>query len=239
MTFQTARTAPQPPSSPPTAPPRVEISIAGLDPGFVPYDEGLRLQREAARRARARDPERPSEARGTVLLLEHEPVYTAGRRATPDEYPTDGSPVVAVDRGGRVTWHGPGQLVGYPVVVLRPGVGVVDFVRRLEGVLIDVSSEFGVCGYRVEGRTGVWARGASGDEKYAQIGLHAKDRLMTHGFALNCSNSLEPFARFVPCGIADAGVASLSTLAGTAVTPSDVVPVLLPRLLAALEEVVA
>lgn len=216
----------------------VEIVVAGLAPHFVPYGVGLELQSRAAQRVSA------GEDRGTALLLEHEAVYTAGRRSSPDEYPDDGSPVIPVDRGGRVTWHGPGQLVGYPVVRLREGVGVVDFVRELEQLLIDASAEFGVRGYRIEGRSGVWAdevddRGASAPVKFAQIGLHAKGGLVTHGFALNCSNSLEPFSHFVPCGITDAGVASLTTLTRREIAPADVLPILEPRLAELLEEVSA
>ncbi|WP_449278692.1 lipoyl(octanoyl) transferase LipB [Leucobacter sp. GX24907] len=211
----------------------VDIVVAGVAPDLVPYPRGLELQRQAADRVTF------GENRGTALLLEHEAVYTAGRRSSPDEYPDDGSPVVPVDRGGRVTWHGPGQLVGYPVIRLREQVGVVDFVRDLEQLLIDVSAEFGVAGYRIAGRSGVWAHGATGEEKFAQIGLHAKGGLVTHGFALNCSNSLEPFSNFVPCGITDAGVASLSTLAGEEIRPADVLANLRPRLAELLEEVAA
>ncbi|MBK0419312.1 lipoyl(octanoyl) transferase LipB [Leucobacter sp. CSA1] len=242
-----------------TGPPPVDV---GLVPGLVPYARGLALQREAAERVER------GEDRGTVLLLEHEAVYTAGRRSLPEEYPDDGSPVIPVDRGGKVTWHGPGQLVGYPVVRLREGHGVVDFVRDLEEVLIEVAADFGVRGMRIPGRSGVWAEAprsgsttatastvaaagaaaipgastvaASGvPVKFAQIGLHAREGLITHGFALNCSNALEPFASFVPCGITDAGVASLSSLAGATIAPADVIPHLVPRLSAKIEEVAA
>lgn len=218
---------------PPVPKGTVEIVIAGFAPDLVPYPAGLDLQRRAA--ARVAD----GEDRGTALLLEHEAVYTAGRRSTPDEYPTDGSPVIPVDRGGKVTWHGPGQLVGYPVIRLREEIGVVDFVRDLEQLLIDVSAEFGVRGYRIPGRSGAWADENGSAVKFAQIGLHAKGGLVTHGFALNCSNSLAPFERFVPCGITDAGVASLTTLTATEIAPADVLPILEPRLAELLEEVAA
>ena len=211
----------------------VAVDVAGLDPHFVPYADGLQLQLAAADRVVA------GEDDGTLILLEHEHVYTAGRRARPEEYPTDGTPVVPVDRGGLVTWHGPGQLVGYPIIKLSPNRGVVDVVRALEQVIIDVSAAFGVTGYRVAGRTGVWAQAGAAEAKYAQIGLRARAHVITHGFALNCSNSLEPFGGFVPCGITDAGAATLSTLAGTEITPADVVPVITPRLVAALEELTA
>ena len=211
----------------------VVVDVVGLSPDPVPYARGLELQRAAAARVVA------GEDRGTVLLLEHESVYTAGRRSRRSEYPTDGTPVVPVDRGGKVTWHGPGQLVGYPVVRLRNRLGVVDFVRVLEDVLIETVAALGVEGVRIPERSGVWSRGVDGSppEKLAQIGLHAADGIVTHGFALNCSNSLAPFAGFVPCGLTDAGVATLSTLAGRTITPAEVIPVLTPCLLRAIEEV--
>lgn len=211
----------------------VTVDVAGLAPDLVPYTEGLELQRLAAERIAA------GEDDGTLILLEHEAVYTAGRRSSPDEYPTDGSPVIPVDRGGKVTWHGPGQLVGYPVVKLGERHGVVDVVRALEQVIIDVSAELGVTGYRVEGRSGVWAKDGFAESKYAQIGLRARGPVITHGFALNCNNSLAPFGGFVPCGISDAGVASLSSLAGRDISPADVLPLITPRLTDAIEELVS
>ncbi|MBL3698456.1 lipoyl(octanoyl) transferase LipB [Leucobacter luti] len=217
--------------APPATP---HFVTAGFAPHTVPYRDGLALQRDAAERVRTRAD------RGTVFLLEHEAVYTAGRRATPDEYPRDGTPVVDVDRGGRVTWHGPGQLVAYPVIKLAPGVGVVDLVRGLEQVIIDAAAELGANGFRVAGRSGVWADdGGPAPAKFAQIGLHASDGIITHGLALNCSNDLTPFSGFVPCGITDAGVTSVSALAGRRVTPADAAPVLQERLAAALTEFAA
>ncbi len=191
----------------------------GFHPDCVPYERGLELQAEAVDRIEQ------GLDRGTVLLLEHPPVYTAGRRAEPDEYPSDGSPVVAVDRGGRVTWHGPGQLVCYPVVRLRSGAGVVDFVRALETAIIDTVAAFGVSGTRVEGRSGVWVPHPDRPPtKLAQIGLHARAGIITHGIAINCCNDLEPFSQIVPCGIPDAGVTTLSALAGRRVPPEIVAP---------------
>lgn len=211
--------------------PAVErVAFVPLTPGLTAYDEGLRLQREAAERVAA------GEDRGTVLMLEHEAVYTAGKRSRPDEYPQDGTPVIPVDRGGKVTWHGPGQLVVYPVIRLRERLGVVDFVRELESALIDVSAAFGVIGFRVDGRSGVWAdAGALTPSKFAQIGLHTRDGIVTHGIALNCSNDLAPFANFVPCGITDAGVTTLSLLAGREIAPAEVLPVLAERFAALVE----
>ncbi|WP_449283642.1 lipoyl(octanoyl) transferase LipB [Leucobacter sp.] len=209
----------------------VPFITAGLAPDLVPYPRGLELQHAAAQRIR------DGADRGTVLLLEHTPVYTAGRRALPEEYPQDGTPVVPVDRGGKVTWHGPGQLVVYPVIRLRERLRVVDFVRLLERVVIETAAEFGIAGFRIPGRAGVWAEtGAPAPSKFAQIGIHTSGGIVTHGLAVNCSNDLSPFANFVPCGITDAGVATLSGLAGCTVSPADIAPVLEARLAAALEE---
>lgn len=197
----------------------MSISFVSLLPGLTSYERGLELQREASDRVEAEIDD------GTVFMLEHDAVYTAGRRSTPDEYPTDGTPVVPVDRGGKVTWHGPGQLVVYPIVRLKNRLGVVDFVRRLESTLIDIAADFGVKAFLVEGRTGLWAEtGAVMPSKFAQIGLRARRGLVTHGIALNCNNDLAPFSSFVPCGITDAGVTTLSKLTGNTITPQDVLP---------------
>ena len=210
----------------------MSVAFAELLSGLTPYEEGLRLQQQAATRLESHIDN------GTVFMLEHEPVYTAGRRSDPAEYPTDGTPVVPVDRGGKVTWHGPGQLVVYPIVRLRNRLGVVDFVRDLESTLISVAADFGVTGFRVEGRTGLWAdTGGLTPSKFAQIGLRARQGLVTHGIALNCNNDVAPFTSFVPCGITDAGVTTLSALAGRTITPQDVLPSVKERFRTLLEEV--
>jgi lipoyl(octanoyl) transferase len=165
----------------------------------------------------------------TVLLLEHSPVYTAGKRTEPHERPTDGTPVIEVDRGGKITFHGPGQLVGYPIVRLPDHVLVVDYVRRLEEALIGVCRELGVTTARVPGRSGVWLRAdpASGrpERKIAAIGIRVSRGVTMHGFALNCDVDLAWYDRFVPCGIADAGVTTLSEELGRDVTVDEVLPV--------------
>ena len=148
---------------------------------------------------------------GHVIYVEHEPVYTAGRRTKPSDHPKDGTPVVAVDRGGEITYHGPGQLVGYPIVRLRDGVGVVDYVRVLEDAVIALLHNYGLnCG-RVTGRTGVWlgAGGQRPERKICAIGVRVAKRTTMHGFALNVLSSAERFGNIVPCGISDAGVTSL------------------------------
>ena len=178
----------------------------------------------------------------TVLLLEHEPVFTAGKRTEPHERPLldPGAPVIDVDRGGKITWHGPGQIVGYPIVRLPDPVDVVAFVRRVEQVLIDVCTDFGVTAGRVEvkGRSGVWipADGRGPDRKLGAIGLRVAQGVSMHGFALNCDCDLAWFDRIVPCGIADASVTSLSAELGRPVGVEEVLPVVerhLPGLLAA------
>ncbi len=149
---------------------------------------------------------------GHVILLEHEPVYTAGRATRPEERPFDGTPVVDVDRGGKITWHGPGQLTGYPILPLPAGVGVVDPIRRFEDAIIDLLSSYGLEGQRVTGRTGVWlpASRSRQERKICAIGVRVARRTTLHGFALNVLPNQEAFGNIVPCGISDAGVTSLA-----------------------------
>ncbi len=195
----------------------LDIVTVGLSPDPVPYPDGWALQRRIHADVVAGD--RPD----TLLLLEHESVYTAGRRTEPAERPVDGTPVIDVDRGGKITWHGPGQLVGYPIMRLFEPVDVVAHVRRLERLLLTVLSARGVHGHQVDGRSGVWVRGARGDDKVAAIGVRVEKGVTMHGFALNCDNSLSAFGRIIPCGIADAGVTSISEQLGTRVSPRDVI----------------
>lgn len=168
----------------------------------------------------------------TVLLLEHQSVYTAGRRTEDFERPFDGTPVVDVDRGGKITWHGPGQLVGYPIVRLPDPIDVIAHVRRIETMLIDVCAEFGVVTSQVKGRSGVWVtsddRGP--DRKIAAIGIRVTQGVTMHGFALNCDNDLAWFDRIVPCGIRDAEVTTLSQEAGRSISVAEVLPVVSARL---------
>jgi lipoyl(octanoyl) transferase len=206
----------------------LDFVVAGLSANSVPYSEGLSLQR-AVHQAVVSG-QRPD----TVILLEHDPVYTAGKRTSPDERPTDGTPVVDVDRGGKITWHGPGQLVGYPILRLSEPIDVVGYVRRLEGILIDVLAEFGIEGSRVDGRSGVWIVGDGRDEKIAAIGIRVEGGVTMHGFALNCSNSLEPYGRIVACGIRDAGVTTMSRVLGRTVEPSELIEPVQRRLTAEL-----
>jgi lipoyl(octanoyl) transferase len=150
----------------------------------------------------------------TVLLLEHTSVFTAGKRTEDYERPNDGTPVIDVDRGGKITWHGPGQLVGYPIMRLPEPIDVVGYVRWLEQVLIETLSEFGVTGQRVQGRSGVWVDVNGDFEKVAAIGIRVAEKTTMHGFALNCNNSLQPYDTIVACGIADAKTTTLQKLTG-------------------------
>lgn len=195
----------------------LDIQIAGLDPEFVPYLDGWDLQRRIhADVVSGAGPD-------TLILLEHEAVYTAGKRTEPQERPQDGTPVVDVDRGGKITWHGPGQLVGYPIVRLPEPMDVVAHVRRLERLLIDVLRPLGVDGYQVEGRSGVWVRRPLSEDKVAAIGVRVQQGVTMHGFAINCDNTLAGFRGIIPCGITDAGVTTVSEVVGRDVSPGDIV----------------
>lgn len=196
-----------------------EFIRAGLNPNFVSYEAGLAMQREL--HARVSSGEQPN----TCFLLEHESVFTAGKRTEDDERPNEsrpniGIPVYETDRGGKITWHGPGQLVGYPIMQLPRPIDVVGYVRWLEGVLIQVCADFGLETQRVEGRSGVWHETSEGFLKIAAIGIRVADHTTMHGFALNCNNSLEPYEAIVACGIRDASVSTISLLTGQEVTPA-------------------
>ena len=162
----------------------------------------------------------------TILLLEHASVYTAGKRTEISERPITGAPVVDVDRGGKITWHGPGQIVGYPIIRLADPIDVVAHVRRIEEMLMRVCREFSVETEQVEGRSGVWVTNPMPARKIAAIGIRVSQKVTMHGFALNCDNSLEAFNTIVPCGLVDATVTTISQELGREVTPSTVLPVL-------------
>ncbi|UZN01701.1 lipoyl(octanoyl) transferase LipB [Cellulomonas sp. S1-8] len=198
-----------------------------------PYEPTWELQREVHAAVAA------GEREDTLLLVEHEPVYTAGRRTARADRPVDGTPVVDVDRGGRITWHGPGQLVGYPIVRLAEPVDVVRYVRALEEALIRACADLGVTTERVEGRSGVWLpadpvdpahRAGRRARKVAAIGVRVARGTTMHGFALNCTASLDWYSRIVPCGIDDADVTTLSAEAGRDVTIAEATPLVVAHL---------
>ena len=199
----------------------VDIVVTGLSANSVPYLDALDRQRALHADVVA------GRAPDTVLLLEHPSVYTAGKRTEATERPLDGTPVIDVDRGGKITWHGPGQLVGYPIVRLPDPIDVVAYVRRLEGIIIAVLENLGIEAGRVEGRSGVWLRGT---DKIAAIGIRVAEGVTMHGFALNCSNSFEAYDQIIACGLVDAGVTSISRELGRTVTPEDVVPLISEQL---------
>ena len=185
--------------------------------GTVDYRVAWELQRELA-------DARVAGGSDALLLLEHPAVYTAGRRTSADELPTDGTPVIDTDRGGKITWHGPGQLVGYPIVTLAEPLDVVNYVRRIEESLIKVCTGLGLAVGRVDGRSGVWlpAGGGRPARKVAAIGVRVSRATTLHGFALNCDCDLSAFETIVPCGITDAGVTSISAELGRRVCVDDV-----------------
>ncbi len=204
-----------------------------VESGLVDYQQAWDHQREV--HTRRVDDEIPD----TVLLLEHPAVFTAGRRTAPADRPFDGTPVIDVDRGGKITWHGPGQLVGYPIIKLAEPIDVVAYVRRLETLLMDVCAALGLPGtIRVQGRSGVWvpADDRGPERKVAAVGVRVARGVTLHGFALNCDPDLSWYDRIVPCGIPDAGVTSLTAELGATITVADARPVV-RRHLAALRAV--
>jgi lipoyl(octanoyl) transferase len=204
----------------------LDFRYLGLGSEQTDYLEAWELQRRLHREVAAGT--RPD----TVIVLEHTPVYTAGKRTEPQERPLDGTPVIDVDRGGKITWHGPGQLVGYPIVKLPEPVGVVDYVRRLEEAMIDMFTELGIETGRVAGRSGVWlaADSTRPERKIAAIGVRVAAGTTMHGFAINVDPDLTWFDRIIPCGIADAGVTSIAAELGTAPGLPAVAHVLSPYL---------
>jgi lipoyl(octanoyl) transferase len=199
--------------------------------GLVEYESALALQRKIHGEVAS------GNHANTLLLLEHPSVYTAGKRTQTFEMPSDGTPVVQVDRGGRITWHGPGQLVGYPIVKLLKPTELVGFVRTLESALISVCAEVGVNAVRVDGRSGVWISDGKGDRKIAAIGIRVASGVTMHGFALNVSPDLSKFSQIVPCGIDDATVTSLAIELNRSVDIAEITPIVEKHLVEALGKV--
>src|SRR6187200_2678835 len=201
----------------------MQVIRLGFGPDYVDYQRAWDLQRDLHAKVVA------GEEPDTLLLLEHPPVYTAGKRTLAHERPFDGTPVIDVDRGGKITWHGPGQLVGYPIVALPDPIDVVAYVRRLEEALIEVCAGFGLRTGRVEGRSGVWVAadepgaGFRPERKVAAIGVRVARGVTMHGFALNCDPDMSAFGNMIPCGIPDAGVTSLSAELGHDITVAEAI----------------
>ncbi|MDO8731835.1 MAG: lipoyl(octanoyl) transferase LipB [Actinomycetota bacterium] len=204
----------------------MQVRHLGFGPNAVEYSATWELQRQI--HAAVVSGQTPD----TLLLLEHRSVYTAGRRTEAFERPIDSTPVVDVDRGGKITWHGPGQLVGYPILRLGSPVDVIAHVRRLERMLADVCREFGLDAQQVKGRSGVWItpRQGGSERKVAAIGIRVAEGVTMHGFALNCNCDLSAFDRIVPCGISDAEVTSLSNELGRNVSVEEIVPLVEERM---------
>lgn len=188
--------------------------------GVVDYLSAWEMQKQIAEEVLT------GKIENTLLLLQHPSVYTAGRRTLLSDRPLDNTPVIDVDRGGKITWHGVGQLVGYPIIKLKNSADVVGFVRELENVLIQVCGEFGITAQRYRERSGVWVRDEKSDRKIAAIGLRVAKGVSTHGFALNVNPDLSAYLKIIPCGIPDAKVTSLSAELGVQVTIEQVMPVL-------------
>ncbi|WP_256173888.1 MULTISPECIES: lipoyl(octanoyl) transferase LipB [Micrococcaceae] len=213
------------------------MSINVLEPGYgkdaVEYMKAWSLQQ------RIHDEVVSGNVQPTVIMLEHPPTYTAGRRTQDSDRPTDGTPVVDVDRGGLITWHGPGQLVAYPIVPLRDRAAIKSFVWALEEAIIKTVADFGITAQRVEQRAGVWVlKEGVQDEKIAAIGLHIDNGVSMHGLSLNVNNSLAPYDVIVPCGIQDSGVTTMALQAGRNIEVADVVESLSGHLLEELAPVV-
>jgi lipoyl(octanoyl) transferase len=187
--------------------------------GTVPFEEALVMQRELHRGVAA------GQKPNTLIIIEHPSVFTAGKRTEDHERPKDGTPVTDVDRGGKITWHGPGQLIGYPIVKLEKPHELVGFVRELESGLIKVCEYFGIDAVRVSGRSGVWICDSKGERKIAAIGIRVATGVTMHGFALNVCPDLAPFRQIIPCGIDDADVTSLEIELGNKITVDEVVPI--------------
>jgi lipoyl(octanoyl) transferase len=201
--------------------------------GLVPYEDALAGQRKI--HAEVADGTRTN----TLILLEHPHVYTAGRRTAIEERPVDGTPVIDVDRGGKITYHGPGQIVGYPIIKLKNRNDVVGYVREIESALIEVCREFGIDAEAYCERSGVWLRDERGDRKIAAIGIRVAKGVTMHGFALNVSPDLHAFERIIPCGFTDSGVTSMAAELGRSITIEEVTPVLEKHLFEALNRVSA
>ena len=214
-----------------TAQLRPEIAFAHSS--IIDYEKAWQIQRNL--HSEIAQGSRPN----TLMLLEHPSVFTAGRRTLENERPKDGTPVIDVDRGGKITWHGPGQLIGYPIVRLAKPTELVGFVREIEAGLIAVCEELGIKAQCVAGRSGVWIRGVDGDRKIAAIGIRVAQGVTMHGFALNVDPDLNNFSNIIPCGIADADVTSIAKELGRPISIEEVMPLVERHIFESLRKVSA
>ena len=212
---------------------KTSASMALKSLGLVPYEDALMGQRKI--HAEVADGTRTN----TVILLEHPPVYTAGRRTTIEERPLDGTPVIDVDRGGKITYHGPGQIVGYPIIKLKNRNDVVGYVREIESALIEVCKEFGINGEAYCERSGVWLRDERGDRKIAAIGIRVAKGVTMHGFALNVNPDLTAYEKIIPCGYSDTGVTSMAKELDRDISIEEVAPLVQAKILTALTKVIS
>ena len=217
----------------PVVTPPSQSAIALTRHGVIDYEKAWQVQRNIHTDVVAGT--RPN----TLLLLEHPSVYTAGRRTLDSEKPQDGTPVINVDRGGKITWHGPGQIVGYPIVKLANPHELVGFVREIEAGLINVCADLGINATCVSGRSGVWIRDDKGDRKIAAIGIRVTQGVTMHGFALNINPDLSNFTRIIPCGIADAEVTSIEKELARPVSIDEVMPLVERHIFESLKKVSA
>ena len=215
----------------PVVTPPSQSAIALTRHGLIDYEKAWQVQRTI--HLEVAEGTRPN----TLLLLEHPSVYTAGRRTLDSEKPQDGTPVIEVDRGGKITWHGEGQIVGYPIIKLRNRNDVVGFVREVEGALIEACAELGVATERYCERSGVWIRDEKGDRKIAAIGIRVAKGVTMHGFAININPDMTAYDRISPCGFTDTGVTSLSRELGKDISVSEVLPIIERHVLIALDRI--
>ncbi|MCO8190043.1 MAG: lipoyl(octanoyl) transferase LipB [Tropheryma whipplei] len=208
------------------------IECIRLAPEYLPFEEGWRMQQELHKKITESQTNKSRQA--SMIFCEHEPVYTAGARTRSWEMPQN-EKVIRVGRGGKITWHGPGQLVGYPILSLGATPDVLRYVRQIEEGLINALQSVGINGFRIAGRSGVWVRNGVSDEKVAAIGVRVQKNVTLHGFALNCSNDLAPFEKIVPCGISDAGVTTISRILKRTITPKEILDSVFNSICSALE----
>ena len=211
----------------------IQSSILVHDLKHLAYGDALLIQEQTHEQVSS------GQIPNTLLFVEHPPVFTAGKRTLDFERPQDGTAVIDVNRGGKITWHGPGQIVGYPILRLAKPTELVGFVREIEGALIDTCKEFGLNVQRIKGRSGVWTCNEDNPKKIAAIGIRVAKGTTMHGFALNVNPDLGAFSQIIPCGIADAEVTSMAQELQREITSQEVLPILERNIVSTLAKVSA